>query len=142
MRRPASNTPAIDFEGRAPRGSLFRVGLVTAVGIGGAVGGLARAIISEVPTSWPWPTLLVNVVGAFLLGAAVMYGRRHWSPAMLAGVSVGLLGALTTFSTLAGELWSQQEGGDWGVLVAYGAASVVGGSLAAIGGLRVGRLLR
>lgn len=66
----------------------------------------------------------------------------HWSPAVLGGMSVGLLGALTTFSTLAGELWGQQENGDWGALALYGASSIFGGLLAAIGGLRVGRSLR
>ena len=115
---------------------------MAAVGIGGALGGLIRTLIAEISTSWPWPTLVVNLVGAFILGIAVVYGRRHWRPDLMAGVTVGLLGALTTFSTLAGELWSQQEAGDWGGLAWYAAASIVGGVLAAVAGLRLGRVVR
>jgi len=59
----------------------------------------------------------------------------------MAGVTVGLLGALTTFSTLAGELWSQQAAGDWEGLAWYATASLAGGLLAAIAGLRLGRLV-
>jgi CrcB protein len=112
------------------------------VAAGGAIGGLTRALVAEISASWPWPTLLVNVVGAFVLGVAVVYGRRHWRPAVMAGVTVGLLGALTTFSTLAGELWSQQEAGDWGGLAWYALASIVGGLLAAVAGLRLGRVVQ
>jgi len=101
-----------------------------------------RSAIAEISAPWPWPTLAVNVAGAFILGIAVMYGRRHWSPQLMAAVSVGLLGAFTTFSALAGEVWSLQDGGEWGRLASYGAATVVGGVLAALAGLRVGRTLR
>ncbi|NNC93567.1 MAG: CrcB family protein [Acidimicrobiia bacterium] len=116
--------------------------MLGAVAAGGAVGGLTRALIAEISASWPWPTLLVNVVGAFALGVAVVYGRRHWRPDLMAGVTVGLLGALTTFSTLAGELWTQQDAGDWAGLTWYVAASIVGGLGAAVAGLRLGRVVR
>mgnify|MGYP001820737543 CR=1 FL=1 len=142
MRLPASSTPAFESEGRASRGSLFRVGLFGAVATGGALGGLTRALTAEISASWPWPTLIVNLAGAFVLGVAVVYGRRHWPLPLMAGVTVGLLGALTTFSTLAGELWSQQQAGDWVGLAAYVAASGVGGLLAAVAGLRLGRVVR
>lgn len=110
--------------------------------MGGALGGLTRALIAEVSASWPWPTLIVNVAGAFALGVAVVYGRRHWRLDLMAGVTVGLLGALTTFSTLAGELWSQQDAADWFGLAGYAFASIGGGLLAAMAGLRLGRVLR
>lgn len=131
-----------NFEERASRGSLFRVRPLLAVAAGGAAGGLIRSVLSEISTSWPWPTLVVNLLGAFVLGVVVMYGRRHWPAVLIAGVAVGGLGALTTFSTLAGELWDYFNAGDWGALAAYGLASVVGGGLAAVAGVRVGRALR
>ncbi len=92
--------------------------------------------------SWPWPTLLVNLAGAFALGVVVMYGRKHWPAVLTAGVAVGGLGALTTFSTLAGELWDFFDADDWGGLASYGALSMVGGVLAALAGVRLGRAIR
>jgi CrcB protein len=71
-----------------------------------------------------------------------MYGRRHWRPTILAGVSVGLLGALTTFSTVTGELWTMLDAGDWSAFGSYAAASVFGGLTAAGAGVRLGRALR
>lgn len=110
--------------------------------MGGAAGGLARAALAEVEAGWPWPTLLVNLIGAFLLGVVVMYGRRHWRPMVVAGISVGLLGALTTFSTVAGELWGMFDAADWPALASYAVASALGGLLAAGAGVRAGRAVR
>jgi len=106
------------------------------------VGGLARAALAETESVWPWPTLLVNLVGAFLLGVVVIYGRRHWRPTVVAGVSVGLLGALTTFSAVAGELWVMFDAGDWPELASYAMVSAVGGLLAAGAGVRLGTAVR
>ncbi|NNL98582.1 MAG: CrcB family protein [Acidimicrobiia bacterium] len=113
-----------------------------AVAIGGAAGGLIRTALAEISSHWPWPTLLVNIFGSFVLGLVVVYGRRHWPAAVIAGVAVGLLGSLTTFSTMAGELWDAVDTGAWGILASYGLASVVGGALAAVAGIRIGRAVR
>jgi len=115
---------------------------MVAVAIGGAAGGVLRTALGEVSTGWPWPTLLVNISGAFVLGLVVMYGRRHWPGALIAGIAVGGLGALTTFSTMTGELWEFLDADEWGTLAAYGLASVVGGVLAAVAGMRLGRAVR
>ena len=44
---------------------------LAAVFIGGALGTLARALLAVLaapaPGHWPWPTFIVNIVGAFLL---------------------------------------------------------------------------
>ena len=138
----APSPQPLTIEERAPRGSLFRVRPVLAVAAGGAAGGLIRALLGETSATWPWPTLVVNLVGAFILGVVVMYGRRHWPAEVMAGVAVGALGALTTFSTMSGELWDFLDAGEWGDVASYGLASVVGGGLAAVAGIRVGRAIR
>lgn len=128
-------------ERRAPPGSPFRVGLLLAVFVGGIGGGLVRSIANELDTSWPWPTLAVNLVGAFLLGFVVMAGRGRLPPAVLTAITVGMLGALTTFSTFMAELWDL--GGDGAPqLITYTAVTLVGGFAMALLGVRLGRWTR
>lgn len=138
----ASSGPTIQERERAPRGSLFRVWTLLAVAAGGAVGGALRSLTNEVDAAWPWPTLVVNLAGAFLLGVAIMVGRRRWPQLMVVAVSVGVLGALTTFSTVAGELWDMSDTGHWEGVLGYATVSVAGGWIAAVAGLRLGRGLR
>jgi len=81
------------------------------VGIAGFIGANIRYIISRKlnkRTSGviPFGTLLVNLVGAFLLGLLV--GSQVGEIYMLL-IGIGLLGSLTTFSTLNKELYSLQN---------------------------------
>lgn len=64
----------------------------------GAVGALLRSAASRVGarSAWPWPVLLVNVVGSLVAGVAF-----HTDAALV--VVTGFCGGLTTFSTLSVE---------------------------------------
>ncbi|HEX9258754.1 MAG TPA: CrcB family protein [Acidimicrobiales bacterium] len=74
------------------------------VGIGGAAGGLARHWVNELlaarPGSWSWSTLVVNVVGAAILGLVVGWlVHRPATPWMVRPLlGTGFCGAFTTFS--------------------------------------------
>ncbi len=49
---------------------------------------------------WPWATLLVNVLGCFIIGLSFsLAGRLGLSDEWHAGLAVGLAGGLTTFSS-------------------------------------------
>ncbi len=81
------------------------------VALGGALGAPLRFAVNHVlrerfATTPPVGTLAVNVAGSFVLGLLVGAGVTG-SP--LALVGVGFCGALTTFSTLALELWDALE---------------------------------
>jgi CrcB protein len=111
-------------------GEARRLGLVAA---GGAVGALARYGLTKAfpvdPGHFPATTLAINLSGAFALGALLeVLARRgfpeHWLRML---VGVGVLGAFTTFSTLADETALLLRAGDTGTAVAYVAASLVGG---------------
>jgi CrcB protein len=112
------------------------------IALGGAIGalgryGLARAFPVAAGT-FPTPTLIINVAGAFLLaGVLETLARRgdpdHWLRLLL---GIGVLGAFTTFSTFATELALLWRGGDELVAVEYAVVSVVGGSVAVLLGLR------
>lgn len=79
---------------------------LAAVALGGATGSLLRwgveAALPPSPGTVPWATLLVNVVGSALLGAAiVLLGRGALWAGRRAFLTTGLLGGFTTFSTYA-----------------------------------------
>jgi CrcB protein len=96
---------------------------------GGVAGALARAGVVEAlphdPGQWPWATLLVNVAGAFVLGAVAARGRRR------ALLGQGFCGALTTFSTFQLELLQMLDDGHEALALAYAAASLAAGLAAA-----------
>jgi CrcB protein len=113
------------------------------VAVGGAAGALARYGLSRAfPVSaghFPTTTLAINLSGAFMLGllleALLRRGRPdHWLR-MLGGV--GVLGAFTTFSTLANETALLGRDGHTATAVAYDAVSLVGGVAAVVLGLVV-----
>jgi CrcB protein len=75
------------------------------IAAGGAAGAVARyAMMSAVGhwigTGFPWATLSVNVVGCFVMGALTEAFALAWSasPETRAFLTVGFLGAFTTFS--------------------------------------------
>lgn len=114
---------------------------VLAVLAGGLVGTALRLGADAVlpHERFPVSTLVVNVIGAFVLGVLV---ARVWdrSPSWLrAGLGAGLLGSLTTFSAVAVSVVSLTAEGEWMPALAYLALSVLLGLAAAALGLRLGR---
>ncbi|OGO57695.1 MAG: hypothetical protein A2Z32_06570 [Chloroflexi bacterium RBG_16_69_14] len=80
------------------------------IGIGGIVGANARYLVSvwaarRIGASFPHGTLIVNLSGSLLLGfvATWIVGRVVYEREIQLLVSVGFLGAYTTFSTFAFE---------------------------------------
>ena len=100
---------------------------LAAVYAGGCLGTLARAGVAEGIAS-PWCTLLVNVLGALVLGYVVA-ALPHRRPLL----GTGFCGGLTTFSTLQLEALELSTGD----AVAYLAASALLGWLA----IAIGRRL-
>lgn len=82
--------------------------LIAAIAIGGAIGAVARHLVGVqmlrlLGSGFPWGTLTVNVVGSFAIGALVELMAIRWSvgPELRAFMTVGILGAFTTFSTFS-----------------------------------------
>lgn len=106
---------------------------LAAISLGGALGALARAGLSEAvasdPGAWPWATFTVNVVGAALLGYFATRLQERLPPTRYRRpfLATGVCGALTTFSTLQVELIRMLDHHHGGLALGYAAASIAAG---------------
>jgi CrcB protein len=107
-----------------------------AVALGGALGALARYGVANAigARSFPWATLVINVAGSFVLGLVLAGAAGRWPAAVSFFVTVGFLGAFTTFSTFSFEAVQLVRDGRAAAAGAYVAASVVLGLLASAAG--------
>src|SRR6201997_2886791 len=109
---------------------------LTAVFVGGALGTVARAVLGMLtapdPARWPWPTFVVNVVGAFLLGYVTtrLLERLPLSSYRRPLLGTGLCGGLTTFSTMQVETLRMLEYHHYGLAVGYTLATLAAGLVA------------
>lgn len=116
---------------------------IAAVAIGASAGALARwgtgLWLNARWTGFPLGTLLVNVLGGFLIGMALeWFGRMPNEMARLLLVT-GFLGGLTTFSSFSGESLSLLQRGDFGLALAHTLIHVLGSLAAAAAGLALMR---
>lgn len=110
----------------------------------GAAGTLARYALQGFAqyrsvAVFPTGTLLVNLIGCFLLGGVAQFGLHHLTipPEWRTGITVGFFGAFTTFSTFSWETVRLLEDGEWGRALLYVGLSVIGGLFAVILGMRL-----
>jgi CrcB protein len=111
------------------------------VALGGAAGSATRYLVSAaINDRWdPWGTVAVNVVGSLALGFLLgRWGLEVSAPARL-GLTVGVLGGFTTFSTFTMDVVGLWESGQTTTSVAVAAISVLLGIVAAVAGLALGR---
>ncbi len=116
--------------------SLFKQCLV--VGAGGFCGAIVRflvntAVAGRYGAAFPWATFLINVSGSFVLGllATLIAGQVLTNPNWRLAVTVGFIGAYTTFSTF--EYESAALGLSW---AAFG--NLVGSVAGGYGAVRLG----
>ena len=121
--------------------------LILLVAAGGAVGAVARYGLSGwvqglLGTSFPMGTLVVNVVGSFLLGLSFFLLESLALPAGARSmITIGFLGAFTTFSTFSYEAIILLGGGEWGRGGLYVFGSLILGLLGVVAGLSLGSFL-
>ena len=122
------------------------------VALGGAAGAVLRYQAGRALTgllgpaavaTFPWATLLVNIVGSLAMGLLAGWLARHGSTTgetwrLLIGV--GLLGGFTTFSAFSLEMMLLVERGQPGTAFVYAAISVLAGVTALYIGLIVMRV--
>jgi len=96
------------------------------VALGGAVGALARYLISLLPYHGGFPllTLATNLIGALVIGIVVGLSDDMSENGTLF-LKTGICGGFTTFSTFSLETLTLLESGRTGLGVLYAAASLL-----------------
>ncbi len=117
------------------------------LGIAGAAGALARYALAGLvqrftTASFPYGTMVVNLLGCFLFGLiwALAEDRLLISSQTRIILLVGFMGAFTTFSTFAFETTQMLRDSEWMLAAVNIAFHNVVGILVLVIGLRVGRL--
>jgi CrcB protein len=119
-----------------------------AIAVAGALGALARygldgLVSRRIPSAFPWGTFVINVSGAFALGFVftLMTEQLTTAPWLRGAVTIGFLGAYTTFSTLTFETYRLAEDGALGLAAANVLGSMAAGLVAVYLGVIMGRAL-
>ncbi len=105
---------------------------ILAIAIGGALGSVARFLCQKLvyessPHTFPFGTLVVNLLGCLLIGLFFgWFDRVNWlSPEWRLFLTTGFCGGFTTFSTFALENMTLLKSGHIAYFIIYTACSVV-----------------
>ncbi|MDO4497907.1 MAG: fluoride efflux transporter CrcB [Bacteroidales bacterium] len=112
--------------------------------IGGGMGSVLRFMVSMwwrhmqchpryASIIFPWPTLVVNLIGSLLISVLYWLMESHWqaSPEQRLLLTTGLCGGLTTFSTFSYETATLLSSGHYGLALLYIGISLTMGILLA-----------
>lgn len=118
------------------------------IAAGGALGAIARYILSGWVYQWisadfPYGTLVVNLMGTFLLGFfyPLLTEKLAIDPQLRNMITIGCIGAFTTFSTFMMESFRLLQYREYGFFVINIGGSIIGGLMAFYSGMVLGRLL-
>ena len=118
------------------------------VAVGGALGAIGRYLTLVgvgvlVGHGFPYGTIVVNVLGSFVLGVLVETMALKWSVSqeVRALLVVGVLGSFTTFSTFSLDVIVQVERGQLLPAAVYILSSMTLSVLALFAGLRLMRVI-
>jgi CrcB protein len=95
--------------------------LVILVGLGSGLGGMLRywlsgLVASRVGETFPWGTVMVNVIGSCLIGLiAGLTDSQRWagSPELRQFLMLGILGGFTTYSSFSLQTLRLLQDGEW-----------------------------
>jgi CrcB protein len=110
------------------------MGAWIAVAVGGAVGSVARFWLASAMTvltgpRFPWGTLLINVLGSFVIGLVAGFTltpvRVSMAPDIRIFLMTGVCGGFTTFSAFSLQTLELLQNGDVVPAFGYAIGSVV-----------------
>ena len=93
--------------------------------------------------TFPTGTLVVNLLGCFLIGGLNRLALEHlwFPPEWRLALTIGFLGAFTTFSAFGYETFRLLEDGEWASASVYVGGTLIGGLVAVIGGIKLAELI-
>ena len=97
---------------------------------------LSRFAMKEFGPVFPYGTLIINILGSFIVGLFVTWTTERVlvDPRWRLLVVVGFCGSFTTFSSFAYESMSFFEQGQWGLML----ANIFSNNLLCLGGVLAG----
>ncbi|MEC9486992.1 MAG: fluoride efflux transporter CrcB [Prosthecochloris sp.] len=118
---------------------------VLLVGVGGFAGAAARYLVavalSAAVSGFPFATLLVNLLGCFLIGAIsqLSFTTSLVAPEIRLLLATGFCGGFTTFSSFANETAIMLRSGELFYAAAYISGSFFGGMICLYLGIALAR---
>ena len=125
------------------------MGAWVAVAVGGALGSLGRFWLTGVMAaltgpSFPWGTMLINVLGSFVIGLVagitLTQARIAVHPDIRIFLMTGICGGFTTFSSFSLQTLELMQAGEVVPAAGYVAGSVLSCVVTTFGGWMLGRL--
>ncbi|HKK58044.1 MAG TPA: fluoride efflux transporter CrcB [Salinivirga sp.] len=106
------------------------------IGFGGFLGTISRFLLQKViqeqaTSSFPWGTLIVNILGSFIIGVVFALSVRHnyLSPVWRNFLAIGFCGGFTTFSSFSLDNYQLLAHNQILFTILYTATSVISGLL-------------
>jgi CrcB protein len=117
-----------------------------AVAIGGAAGAICRHLVNLICSRYHFAlgTLMVNIVGCFLIGLLISLrsaDAQRWGDFTHSALTIGFLGALTTFSTFGFQTSQFFNNAQHGLGLLNIGSNMLLGLLAVYAGIEVARWL-
>ena len=113
---------------------------IIAVFIGGGIGSVLRFMVNKIEfiseNNIPYPTLISNILGCFILGLVLGYFLKNENPNSILFVflTVGVCGGFTTFSSFSYENLELLENGQIFTFLTYMFGSLVVGMISVYSG--------
>ena len=108
------------------------MGVILSIAAGGAIGAVLRyGVLAMAPlmfgTAFPYNTILVNIIGSFLMGIFVTYFTvsDSLSPELKSFLTIGLMGGFTTFSAFSLDILKMWESDQMMYAILYALVSVI-----------------
>jgi CrcB protein len=121
--------------------------MILLVALGGAVGSIARYLMAssvQTATGWNFPigTVLVNILGCFLIGIlyVLLVARPDPKHELRALLIVGVMGGFTTFSSFSLETVTLAMNGNYGGATLNVVVSVVACLVGTVLGIALARV--